>query len=202
MKDVRTTVCEFQSKKGVGYRLSAAASLDCVYFLIATAALYFWFGDLHRHATPSRAVAAALAFSPLVGSIVLALRGHVLPARLHVVCGGNCAIAALLPLLVSAWVQRPFGIPWWSVARVGSLLALVALIAGLSSLAGAELGGLVHRLQQRQGLERRAAVARIPIDRTRPCVGLRSFRSALGTPILTTAIAACGAIIAALIAKL
>jgi hypothetical protein len=97
-------------------------------------------------------------------------------------------------------------VSWWSVAQLGSLLALIALIAliaGLGSLAGAELGGVVHRLQHRKALERRSVVAGIPTNiRAQSWIGLRSFRSALGTPVLTAAIAACGAIIAAIIAKL
>jgi hypothetical protein len=213
MKDVRSSVGESvvrecQSEKSNGCRLSAAASLDSLYFLIATAALYFWFADLHRHGTPSRTVVAALAFSPLVGGIVLGLRGHVLPTVVHVVCGGNCAIAAILPLVVI----RPgsgnlLRVSWWSVAQGASLLALIALAAGLGSLAGAELGGLVHGLQKRKAItQRRPVVAGIPIGGINMCaqswIRLRSFRSALGTPVLTAAIVACGAIIAAIIAKL
>jgi len=203
MKDVRAGIGECQSEESNGRRLSAAASLDCIYFLIATAALYFCFGDLHRHGPPSRAVVAALALSPLVGGIVLGLRGHVLPTVVHVVCGGNCAIAAIVAGHHSAGSGDPLRVSWWSVAQVGSLLALIALIAGLGSLAGAELGGAVHRLQHPKALERRPVVAGIPTKiRAQSWIGLRSFRSALGTPVLTAAVAACGAIIAAIIAKL
>ena len=81
-------------------QMSAAASLDYLYCLLGTAALYWWFGILHRQGSPSPSLAAILLFSPLVGAVVLGLRGHVLPILVHVHCGATNAIAAILPLVV------------------------------------------------------------------------------------------------------
>jgi hypothetical protein len=136
-----------QIERGNSGRLSAAARLDCLYCLLGTAALYFWFGDLHKQGTPSRALAAALMLSPLIAGIVLGLRGHVLPVLLHVQWGVSNALAAIVPLLGlrAGDLQR---LSWRSAEQVLFMLALIALASGLCSLAGTELGGIVHRLRQ------------------------------------------------------
>jgi hypothetical protein len=211
MKDVKrgvgaSLILERRFNGGNGYGRSASARLDCLYFLMATSALYLSFSELCRHGTLSRALVAALTLSPLVGGILLGLRGHVVPTFLHAQCGGNCAIAAILPLLtIRQGAGQLLRVSWWSVAQIGSLLALITVFAGLGSIAGVELGSVIYRLQQRKALEHRPS-AGIPIGRTtthaQSWSGLRSFRLALGTPVLTAAIAACGAIVAAIIAKL
>jgi hypothetical protein len=185
-----------QAEIGNDARLSAAASLDSLYALLGTAALYYWFGELHRYATPSRAMAAALLLSPLVAGLVLALRGHVLPILMHVQWGVVSAVAAVVPLLGfrSGDFQR---LSWNSVAHVLFMLCLVGFAAGLCSLAGAELGGIAHGLRQRKALDEGT------LARGRSWLRIRSFHgTGPRVSVVVALIAACAGIITAVIAKL
>jgi hypothetical protein len=185
-----------QIEQGNSGRLSAAAMLDCLYCLLGTAALYFWFGDLHRQGTPSRALVAALTLSPLIAGIVLGLRGHVLPMCLHVQWGISNALSAIVPLLGlrAGDLQR---LSWRSAGQVLFMLALIALASGVCSLAGTELGGIVHRLRQTKGLDQ-YAVARAQASRR-----IRSFESAgVRIAVVVALIGAGGSVVAAVIAKL
>ena len=120
------------------------ATLDCLCVLIVTAALYACFGEHQGQGTASRALAAVLFFLPLVGGVVLGLRGHVPPIAIHVTCGVANAVAAVFPLtVIGAEPGELLRVSWLSVPQVASLLGLVALGAGLSSLGGAELGGII-----------------------------------------------------------
>jgi hypothetical protein len=123
---------------------AGAATLDCLYVLIVSAALYGCFGQHHSQGIPSRALAAVLLFSPVVGGLVLGLRGHVPPIVIHATCGAANAIAAMLPLTVR--------MSWLNVAQIVPMLGLIAFGAGLSSFAGTELGGIVWRSRRRKAL--------------------------------------------------
>jgi hypothetical protein len=148
-----------ESKGGIG-RISAAARLDCFCFVVVAAVLYGCFGALHRRGTPPYGLAAVLFVSPLLGGVILGLRGHVVPFVIHVTCGVSSGLAAILPLTViqpgSGALQR---LSWLGVGQVASMLGLVALTAGLSSLAGAEFGGIVGRLRREKAMEQ-SSIAR------------------------------------------
>jgi hypothetical protein len=129
---------------------SAAARRDGLCCLLGMAALYYGFGGVHDHGSASPAVGALLFFSPLIGGMVLGLRGHVPPRHMHVYLGAVNAIATLLPILLFRSGAELTWLAWGSIAQVFSLLGLIAFPAALCSFGGAELGGLVHRSLARQ----------------------------------------------------
>ena len=149
----------------------AATPLNGFDVLIASAALalYVCFGELHGQGTSSRALAAVLFSSPLMGGVVLGLRGHVSPLVIHVTCGAANAIAAILPLIVVGPESRELlRMPWLSVAQIISVLGVVALGAGLSSFAGAELGASVQRWRRQRAAGRRSAASARSSPRAKP----------------------------------
>jgi hypothetical protein len=186
-----------ESKGSIG-RISAAARHDCFCFVVVSAVLYGCFGALHKQGTPPYGLAAALFFSPLLGGVILGLRGHVVPFVIHVTCGVSNALAAILPLTVirpgSGALQR---LSWLGVGQVVSILGLVALMAGLSSLAGTEFGGIVERLRREKAMEQRS------VARARSRRSTKSRRDWVGPigPILVALITASAAIVVAAIAK-
>ena len=148
-----------------------ATPLDGLDVLIATAALalYVCFGERHGQDASSRALAAVLFFSPLMGGLVLGLRGHVSPLVIHVTCGAANAIAAVLPLIVVGPESRELlRMSWLSAAQVISVLGLIALGAGLSSFAGAELGASVQRWRRQRAVGRRSVAPARSSPRAKP----------------------------------
>jgi hypothetical protein len=134
-----------QHEAGESVPLSAAARLDCLYCLLGTVALYYGFGALDERGISSPASAGFLFFSPIIVGMLLGLRGHVLPLRMHVYFGAVNAMATIGPLLAIRAEAELLRLSWWSIAQVVLLLGVIAFPAALCSLAGVGLGGLVRR---------------------------------------------------------
>jgi hypothetical protein len=151
---------------------------------------------LHRQGTPPAGLAAVLFFSPLLGGMILGLRAHGVRTVIHVTSGVGNALAAILPLIVvRPRTGAPHQMSWLGVGQVASMLGLVALMAGLSSLAGSEFGGVIERLLRENAIEQRS-VARA---RSRSTKVIRDLVGPIG-PILAALITACAAIVGAVIA--
>ena len=132
-------------------RMFAATRLDALFVLLVTAGLSGWFGALHRHGAPSPLLAGTLLIAPLVGGIVLGLRGHVLPITLHVAGGASGALATILPLLGLDPGQGALEpLSGWSAAQMVSIFVVLAFTSALTSAMGIELGGFFHRMLERR----------------------------------------------------
>jgi hypothetical protein len=107
---------------------------------------------------------------------------------------GLAAVLFFSPLLGGGALQR---LSWLGVGQVASMLGLVALTAGLSSLAGAEFGGIVGRLRREKAMEQSS------IARARSRRSTKYMRDLVGPigPVLAALITASAAIVVAAIAK-